>query len=435
MNMHGWGRYPVVEAKVYAPHTEREIKNLLLELPDSAFTPRGLGRSYGDSSLGERMISSRWLNHMLRFDHQTGVLHCEAGVSLGEILEVFVPQGWFLPVTPGTQYVTIGGAIASDVHGKNHHVAGCFCEHVEYINIVLDAERILRCSPGEHADLFYATCGGMGLTGFIYSAAIRLQPIKNSFIDQTTFKASNLEESLDLFTIHQDKPFSVAWIDCISKGNSLGRSLLMTGDHAQEGTLTCKKKKPLALPFDMPSMLLNRYSIQAFNTLYYNRIRARSVSDHIHYESFFYPLDGIGEWNRMYGKNGFTQYQFVIPKEAGREGMTAIMKSIVESGKGSFLAVLKAFGKQNKNLLSFPMEGYTLALDFKIEKDLFPLLERLDGMVLSYGGRIYMTKDSRMKADTIRKSYAGLERFEVIRNRYAVNKRFLSHQSRRLGVN
>ena len=434
MIMHGWGRYPAVDAEVFAPKTTRELKERIGIPNAGGYTPRGLGRSYGDSSLGERMVASRWLNHLLEFDRQTGVLHCEAGMSLGEILEVFVPQGWFLPVTPGTQFVTIGGAIASDVHGKNHHVAGCFSDHVDSVDLLLDADRVVRCSPVENPGLFRATCGGMGLTGMILGAAIRLQPIHNAFIDQTTWKATNLEESLGLFADHESSPYSVAWIDCISSGDALGRSLLMTGDHAREGDLRIGRKNRISLPLDMPSQLLNRYSIKAFNTLYYNRIREESVSHHVHYEPFFYPLDSIGDWNRMYGKQGFTQYQFVVPKDTGYRAMSAILKTIVDSGKGSFLAVLKAFGKQNRNLLSFPMEGYTLALDFKIEPDLFPLLDRLDAMVLDHGGRIYLTKDARMSKETFRRCYPAWEHFQSVRHEHGVNGRFLSRQSIRLGL-
>jgi len=433
MKMHGWGRYPVIDAEVYAPGSLDDFKTMRATTA-AGMTPRGLGRSYGDSSLGEQMISSRRLNHFLAFDAATGVLHCEAGVSLSDILQVFVPKGWFLPVTPGTQFVTVGGAIASDVHGKNHHVAGCFCDHMSHLDILLDAERIIRCSPQEHPDLFHATCGGMGLTGMIISAAIRLKPIKSAFIDQTTFKARNLEESLDLFNIHASAPYSVAWIDCITGGPSLGRSLLMTGDHATEGPLTLNTKARIGLPLDMPSVLLNRYSIQAFNTLYYNRIRTDAVKSHVHYEPFFYPLDSINDWNRMYGKNGFTQYQFAVPKDTGRNAMAAILKTIVDAGKGSFLAVLKAFGKQNNNLLSFPIEGYTLALDFKIEPELFPLLDRLDSMVLDYGGRIYLTKDARMSPATFRRGYGEWEAFQAVRKTFGTTGRFRSHQSLRLGL-
>jgi len=434
MKMYGWGRYPVIEAEVFTPQTRQEAQELLGSPEGRAVTPRGLGRSYGDSSLGERMLSTRWMNHLLSFDERTGILYCEAAVSLQEILRTFVPRGWFLPVTPGTQYVTIGGAIASDVHGKNHHVAGCFCDHVEYLDLVTGPETVVRCSPQEHPELFRATCGGMGLTGLIHAAALRLKPVNSSYIDQTTYKASDLRESLELFAVHAAEPYSVAWIDCISSGKSLGRSLLMTGDHAAAGELRAGARSGLTLPLDMPSSLLNRHTIKAFNTLYYHRIRDRVVRSHPHYEPFFYPLDSIGEWNRMYGNKGFTQYQFVVPKEAGYPAMKAILESIVESGKGSFLAVLKAFGKGNDNLLSFPMEGYTLALDFRIEQDLFPLLDRLDAMVLDHGGRIYLTKDARMSETTFRRCYPAWEQFQAVRESYGVRGRFTSLQSKRTGL-
>ena len=432
--MNGWGRYPVVDAEVFAPVSSAGMQELLSRTSGRGVTPRGLGRSYGDSSLGERMFSSRRLNHFLSFDEESGVLWCEAGNSLSDILRLFVPRGWFLPVTPGTQFVTVGGAIASDVHGKNHHVAGCFGEHVAYLDILLGDGRIVRCSPGEHPDLFRATCGGMGLTGMILAAAIRLKPLLGAYIDQTTYKARDLEESLELFDTHAGEPYSVAWIDCLARGCSLGRSLLMTGDHSAEGPLTLNAGKRLGLPVDMPAVLLNRYSVKAFNTLYYHRIRGSQVKSRVHYEPFFYPLDSVSDWNRMYGRNGFTQYQFVVPKDGGREAMQVILQTIADSGRGSFLAVLKAFGKENENLLSFPMEGYSLAVDFKLEPDLFPLLGRLDAMVLEHGGRLYLTKDARMGADVFRRSYARLDQFSAVRAAYGAKGRFLSHQSLRLGL-
>lgn len=434
MKISGWGRYPEVDAELYSPLTIDRLRSRLRELPAKGVTPRGLGRSYGDSSIGGSMLLVRWLNHFLSFEEESGLLHCEAGVSLSDILDVFVPKGWFLPVTPGTRFVTVGGAIASDVHGKNHHVAGCFSEHVVFLDIVLGDGRLLRCSPHEHPDLFRATCGGMGLTGMIVSAAIRLQPIASAWIEQTICKAANLQEALDLFGAHSDVSYSVAWIDCIAGGRQLGRSLLMMGEHANEGGLEMKNGKLAAVPFDMPSSLLNPYSIRVFNTLYYHRIREKHVHGRVHYEPFFYPLDSIGEWNRMYGNNGFTQYQFAVPKEAGTAAMEMILKAIVASGKGSFLAVLKAFGKGNDNPLSFPMEGYTLALDFKIEQNLFPLLERLDAMVLDCGGRLYLTKDARMSGDMLMRSYPELGQFKAIRETYGGKGAFSSHQSIRLGL-
>lgn len=434
MNMSGWGKYPEIEAQVLTPSTEKALQNIIRTGSADGVTPRGLGRSYGDSSLGKLMVKTLRLNHMLSFEPQSGLLHCQSGVSLAEILEVFVPRGWFLPVTPGTKLVTVGGAIASDIHGKNHHIDGCFCDHVDFLDLLTGSGEIIRCSLHEHTQLFHATCGGMGLTGIILSAAIRLTPIKSACIDQVTFKSANLGESFELFEKQAEQPYSVAWIDCISSGDKLGRSLLMTGKHAEHGALAVHHNPGLSVPLDLPSFILNPYSIKAFNTLYYHKARQRETRATVHYDPFFYPLDGIGHWNRMYGKNGFTQYQFVIPKEAGLQAMDLILRTIVNSKKGSFLAVLKAFGEENRNLLSFPMEGYTLALDFKIEPDLFPLLDRLDAMVLDHGGRLYLTKDARMNAETFRKCYPKWEEFQSIRQQYGARHTFLSMQSQRLGL-
>ena len=434
MKLHGWGRYPVVEVDLYAPKTTRDLQRFIKESNLIGVTPRGLGRSYGDSSLGNTVVSTRYLDHILAFDEATGIAHCSGGVTLADLLNIFASQGWFLPVTPGTRFVTIGGAIASDVHGKNHHSEGCFCDHIESIQLLLSDVRIVTCSRTEYSDLFHATCGGMGLTGIILSASLKLKPIKSTVINQTTIKAKNIEEVLELFETEADKTYSVAWIDCIAKGSALGRSLLMLGEHAQDGGDLIQNKSSISLPFDMPSQLLNRLTVQAFNTFYYNRIRKSTVQNKVHYVPFSYPLDSINDWNRLYGKNGFTQYQFVIPKAAGLEGMTKILELIASSGRGSFLAVLKAFGKQNDNLLSFPIEGYTLALDFKVDAGLFPLLDNLDAMVLDFGGRLYLTKDARMSEVTFKKSYPVWEQFQSVRESYDVLGKFTSHQSQRLGL-
>ena len=432
--IHGWGRYPVIEAEVVAPLNMSAVKTVVQNLGAGGMIARGLGRSYGDSSLEKSVVETRYFNHFLQFDSDTGVVTCNAGISLATLLEVFVPRGWFLPVTPGTKHITLGGAVASDVHGKNHHVSGCFCEYVESIELLLGPDNVLLCSRTSHPELFHATCGGMGLTGIILSVTLQLKPVHTAFIDQKTIKALNLSEMLILFEGNQATTYSVAWIDCLATGSALGRSLLMIGEHSSGNELFCPAKHLITIPVDMPSSLLNRFSIRLFNSLYYNRITKKEVSNRVHYEPFFYPLDGIQHWNRLYGKNGFTQYQFVIPKEAGQEGMSRILKEIAASGKGSFLAVLKVFGKQNSNYLSFPLEGYTLALDFKIEEGLFPLLERLDAMVLDYGGRIYLTKDVRMSEQTFKQSYPRWQQFQAIREQYGTRGIFSSYQSRRLGL-
>ena len=434
MELSGWGKYPVIDSEVIQPLSMQDVLQSISGTPQKSLIARGLGRSYGDSSLAAQVISTAYLDHLLKFDDTTGVLTCSAGVSLADILAVFVPKGWFLSVTPGTKFVTVGGAIASDVHGKNHHLEGSFTEHVSALKIATVSHGIIECSRELHPELFRATCGGMGLTGIIVQASIQLRPIKSAYINQATIRASNLEEALELFEAHQNTTYSVAWIDCLSTGKALGRSLLMLGEHADSGGLTTGKASKLAIPVNMPGILLNRYSIQAFNFLYYHRVSKQRPERLAHYEPFFYPLDGIQQWNRMYGRNGFTQYQFALPKDAGLAGMTSILKRIAESKRGSFLAVLKAFGKGNHNYLSFPIEGYTLALDFKLNKGLFELLDELDKIVLDYGGRLYMTKDVRMSAAMLKQGYPQWQAFMKVRKQYGADSVFHSLQSQRLGL-
>ncbi|OBT06598.1 FAD-linked oxidase [Vibrio sp. UCD-FRSSP16_10] len=423
-----WGKYPLIEANINAPSTSQK----LLSEKQSGIA-RGLGRSYGDSALSENVVVSERFNHFISFDETTGTLRCEAGVSLDEILKNFVPKGWFLSVTPGTKFVTVGGAIASDVHGKNHHLDGSFSDHVTSLTLITNGQEI-TCSRENNSDLFHATCGGMGLTGIITEATFKLKQITSAYINQKVVKAKNLEVALALFEQYKYVTYSVAWIDCLSTGDNLGRSLLMLGEHADKGELTTHKDGLLNMPCDMPSFLVNKYTIQAFNSAYYNKQLKEEVNNTVHYDPFFYPLDGINNWNRMYGDNGFTQYQFVIPKEAGKEGLTEILEAIAESKQGSFLAVLKVFGEGNKNPLSFPMEGYTLALDFKLNDKLFALLDRLDIIVRKYEGRLYLSKDVRMSEEMFKASYPQWEEFQALRKEYGADELYHSLQSKRIGL-
>jgi len=434
MLLGGWGRYPLIESQILTPLTVQNAQNQIKEANFSHIIPRGMGRSYGDSSLSANVFQTAYLNHFLDFDHRTGVLRCQSGVSLDDILRVFVPCGWFLNITPGTRYVSVGGAVASDVHGKNHHIDGCFSEQVKSLRILLANDEIVDCSHSQNSELFYATCGGMGLTGLILEVELLLKSVPSSFIDETIIKAGNLQHVMDLFEENSDSTYSVAWIDCIASGSNLGRSLLMLGEHSKNGGYQLATSKKISVPVDMPAILLNKYTVSTFNSLYYHRIRQSVVKHTVHYEPYFYPLDGINDWNRLYGKKGFTQYQFVIPKENGMQGMNEILSRIVASGRGSFLAVLKAFGCKNKNYLSFPIAGYTLALDFKIDKGLFEFLDELDQIVIDYGGRVYLTKDVRLKKSAFRKMYPEWEYFREIREKFDATSVFNSLQSERLGI-
>jgi len=330
MELHGWGRYPRLDAQVALPLSGKQcVATLASHAPLIA---HALGRSYGDSALAPQVLGTRHLDHFEAFDAATGLLTCEAGVSLDTILRIFVPRGWFLPVTPGTRFVTVGGAIASDVHGKNHHGAGTFGTHVKRLELLLGNGERVEASPSDNAELFHATCGGMGLTGIILSVTVQLKPIVASSILQTTIKAPNLESVLEAFAANAASTYSVAWIDCLARGSGLGRSLLMLGEHATSGTLTVQAKPPTPVPFDLPAALLNRTSLQAFNSLYFGRVRQTVSQQRIEFEPFFYPLDALGHWNRLYGKPGFVQYQCVLPQAAGVAGMREVVERIKAYG-------------------------------------------------------------------------------------------------------
>lgn len=397
-----WGNFPVVEKEMKSEDSLQKIKDFVLSHKE--VIARGNGRCYGDASLGENIFSTKRLNKFIGFDKIEGVLECEAGMLLSDILEISVPQGYFLNVTPGTKFVSVGGAIASDVHGKNHHSEGCFSEYVLEFKLMKENAEVITCSREENTEDFWATVGGMGLTGIILSAKIKLKNIETAYIRQESIKADNLDEIFQLFEESEGWLYNVAWIDCLQKGENIGRSILMRGYHALREELPPKlHKNPLknprkimpTIPFYFPSWVLNSFTIKIFNWLYYNKQTKKSVEGFVHYEPFFYPLDVINEWNKIYGKKGFIQYQMVIPKEKGKEGMRKILETIADSGNGSFLAVLKLFGKNNpKAYNSFPMEGYTLALDFKVNNKLKYLVEELDKIVEEFGGRIYLTKDS-----------------------------------------
>jgi len=407
-----------------------DLKEYIKE--DKEFIPFGNGRSYGDSALNENILYSKPYNNFLSFDEEKGILHLQSGVLLSEILDSFVPRGWFLKVTPGTKLITVGGAIASDVHGKNHHVEGCFSECVEEFSIMLADGEVKTCKAGD--ELFYATCGGMGLTGVILDAKISLKRINSKYIKQTTIKTKNLKETFEAFEKYSSQPYSVAWIDCLAKDEEIGKCLLMVGDFADDGNLDFKQKGKISIPFNFPSFALNSLSVKAFNWLYYKKAPDGISHQKVDIDTFFYPLDAINNWNRIYGKGGFTQYQFIIPKAKSYEALLEILGKISQSNKGSFLAVLKLYGKENANYLSFPIEGYSLALDFKLEKGLFELLDALDEIVARYDGRIYLTKDVRVSKEQFEKGYPDIEKFREFRKIHNMDKKFNSLQSKRVEI-
>lgn len=437
--IYGWGRYPVQSCELERPERYADLRPATPTL-----IARGQGRSYGDASLNEkgRVILTERIDRMLALDVKQGILKAEAGTTLADILPVIVKQGWFLPVTPGTKFVSLGGCVAADVHGKNHHHEGSFGEHVLSIVLILADGSHKTCSATENADIFWATVGGMGLTGIIAEVTIKLLPIMTSQMLVQHHAANNIRE---LFQMLQDPAlddqYSVAWIDCLATGSELGRGIAMFGHHASTSDyhsvtpLASKLKRNRSLPFTFPSWVLNPLSIKLFNKLYYWKETRKKHPFLTDYNSYFYPLDAISNWNRMYGKRGFVQYQCVIPEATALEGMTALLKELSSSRRSSFLAVLKRFGAQSKGLLSFPLPGYTLALDLPIRnKGLFSLLDKLDRIVLQHGGKIYLAKDARMSAESFQAMYPRYREWLEIKNRIDPNHRFSSSLSRRLNI-
>lgn len=398
MNGESWGRYPRAHDQRLLPLRDRDAP---LPAFEGTALPRGNGRSYGDSCQndGGTLLCARGLDRFIAFDPATGVLRCEAGVLLSEILDLVVGQGWFLPVTPGTKYVTVGGAIANDVHGKNHHVAGCFSEHVLGFELLRSDGSRRWCSPQENADWFAATVAGLGLTGLITWAELQLRRVRGPWLSVETHRFDSLAGFFPLAAASErDYEYTVAWIDCAARGDAMGRGHFIRANHAAAADGPRAPKRRLAVPLTPPFSLINGLSLRAFNAAYYHRQQARVRHELSHYEPYFYPLDAIGRWNRIYGPRGFLQYQCVIPPVQAQAGMAELLRLITESGSGSFLVVLKLFGeRKSAGILSFPRPGATLALDFPNDGPAtFALLDRLDEVVAAAGGAVYPAKDARL---------------------------------------
>ncbi|NKB35009.1 MAG: FAD-binding protein [Pseudomonadales bacterium] len=395
---------------------------------------RGGGRSYGDSSLATTVLSSRFLDSFLEIDPTNGVIRCGAGVTMESLLRVVIPHGFFVPVLPGTKYVSVGGAIAADIHGKNHHRDGSFCDHIERFSLLLASGEILECGAEKNSNAFHATCGGMGLTGVILEATLKLEKVPSVSIKRQSTAVANLEECMELIEDNENSKHSVAWVDCLAQGEELGRSVLHLAEYSEVGSQDFKTRMGPSVPFSSPAFLLNKYTTRLFNNSLYS-LRKRSISTKIvNYDAYFFPLDNIRNWNRLYGRKGFIQYQLVLPSDSARSGLKEVLKLVSDSGRGSFISVLKKFGEANQNLLSFPTAGYTLTLDFKQEASVFPLLQKLDEIVLAHNGKLYLAKDSRMSEDVFKASYDSWENFLEIKNELDPQCRFASLQSNRLGL-
>ncbi|MEQ8470491.1 MAG: FAD-binding oxidoreductase [Marinoscillum sp.] len=435
-----WNSYPVVSSTQHKFTTPGDLRRLLRQV--TKVITRGSGKSYGDASLSEQIISTKEFNKIVSFNPTKGTIRCESGVMLNEILEVIVPEGWFLPVVPGTKYITVGGAIAANVHGKNHHKDGSISEFIVSMSIMLADGGLVSCSQSEYPDLFNNTCGGMGLTGVIMEAELKLRPIETAYISQRNIMVPDLKSMIKSLKSNSASSYSVAWVDCLAKGKHKGRGVVMLGEHATgsnlgpevEEKLKVHKNPKWGIPFKFPSILLNRFSIRWFNACYYHLNKRKKEHEfNVHYDKFFFPLDSIGDWNNLYGRKGFLQYQFVIPFERGDEAFIEIFNKIVESRNASFLTVLKVLGNGGSSV-SFPIPGYTLAMDIPMSSKVFDFLDDLDWLVVKNGGRIYLAKDARTKRDVLHKGYAGLGMFQEIRKITGAKAKFESLLSRRLGI-
>lgn len=422
----GWGRYPRARSRLYRPERIREVAQTLRAEEAQGFLPRGLGRAYGDAALNSEggVILMDRLDRYLAFDPETGVVRCEGGVSLVDIIHTFLPRGWFLPVTPGTKFCTVGACVACDVHGKNHHHDGSFGNFVRQITLLLPSGKTVCCSREQNAELFFATIGGMGLTGIILEVELQLRRVESAYIVVDYVRTGNLDETLQTF--HEKDahyPYSVAWLDCVATGKGFGKGVLMFGRHAAPDELPAKRrhnpftvapKRTKSVPFDLPDFVLNPVSLRAFNSAYYrfHPTREGVVTD---YDTYFYPLDSILQWNRAYGKRGFVQWQCVLPYENGVQNLGRILETAQKHRTYPFLSVLKRMGEQSGGLLSFPMPGYTLALDFPVRDGLFEVLNELDRIVIEAGGRLYLAKDARMSAETFHATYPQLPRWQAVK--------------------
>ncbi len=441
----GWGKFPVEACAVYRPTAFEDLAEIVARAPEPSLVARGLGRSYGDAALnrGSGVVLSEGLGRGLSLDSENGIVSCGAAAHLADLIDVLLPRGFLFPVTPGTKFITVGGAIAADVHGKNHHRTGSMSASLVDFRLLKASGEVVECSRERNHDLFWATVGGMGLTGIVLDARLRVAPIETAYMLVDYEKTRDLDATLERsFESDHDYAYGVAWVDCLSRGGSLGRSVLMRANHARledlpprlrATPLAPRRRLPLAVPFTLPNFTLNAHSVSAFNGLYYRS--HRSETRLVDCERYFYPLDSIRHWNRCYGARGVLQYQCLLPPENARAGLIQVLEALSSSRRPSFLAVLKSMGPASQGLLSFPRPGYTLALDLPYTgPDLFEALSGLDQIVLRHGGRVYLAKDACLDGEGFRAMYPELHRFRAIKDRVDPNHRFSSSLARRLGI-
>lgn len=422
--LQSWGRYPY---HAQTPHTVHWPSDLpeAVRIADAAAPGGtlafGMGRSYGDSCMAasDHVVSMRGLDRMVNADWSSGLIHAQAGLTLDALIRLALPRGWFLPVTPGTKFVTLGGAVANDVHGKNHHVFGTFGRHVRRLRIYRSQEGVVECGPDQNPALFNATVGGLGLTGVLLSVELQLRPVRSCRVVQRSIRFGGLDEFFELSARHDSlHEYAVAWVDCLATGRRTGRGHYIVGNHADDGQLECPNGRVKSVPMDPPFSLVNRWTLRPFNALYYHRQVQKDSQALVGFDPFFYPLDKLLHWNRMYGRSGFQQFQCVVPGVVAPQAIRAVLERIARSGNGSFLAVLKRCGDlESPGLLSFPLPGVSLALDFAQHKaNNARLFADLDAIVHEAGGRLYPAKDAHMSAQHFQSAYPSWQGVEVLRD-------------------
>ncbi|MBK1657398.1 FAD-binding oxidoreductase [Paracraurococcus ruber] len=431
--LQGWGRSSSAPCLAARPERMRELLAALQPPEGRTLLPHGGGRSYGDQALnsgGAAILTTR-LDRILAFDEGSGLVVAEPGVTFADLLEVFLPRGWLAPTSPGTAFATLGGAVANDVHGKNHHRAGSFGDHVLWLDLLLPDGRLLRISDEEEAALFRATIGGMGLTGIVTAICFRMQRVPSNALRVHSRRVPDLEAFLAGFAEAAEATWSVGWIDALAGGRALGRGVLETAEPSESG-LPPPKLKSRTFPMDAPPWLLNRLTVRGFNALYWRRAPVAGREQTTHYGKFLYPLDAILHWNRMYGRRGFHQFQCVLPFGPGEAALRQLLETISAAGEASFLAVLKVMGRPGRGLLSFALPGYSLALDIPARPGAAELLAALERITRDAGGRIYLAKDSMLSAEGFWSMYPEARRFMEIRAEIDPEGRLSSDMARRL---
>lgn len=437
MELTGWGRASAAPAKVCRPERQPEVPAALAETGPEGIIAHGAGRAYGDAAInsgGRAMLMTR-LDRLLSFDPSTGEVVAEPGVSFRDLIDAFLGRGFMPPASPGTAFATVGGAVAADVHGKNHDRHGSFGDHVQWFDLLMADGETRRVSAESDPELFAATIGGMGLTGILRAVCFRMLPNASPFVRVRERRIRNLDEFLAAFAeIRDTATFSVGWIDALAKGADAGRGILETAEFAPGEAVQVRPRRSRGVPVDFPGFVLNPWTVRGFNEVYFRRVPAAGRERIVPFAEFLYPLDSIHQWNRIYGKKGFYQFQCVVPDDAARAALTTLLSEIAEAGAASFLAVLKTLGREGRGYLSFPMRGHTLALDFPRRAATDALLRRLEAVVLSHGGRVYLAKDALLSPEALRAMYPKLPQFEQVLARVDPQNIFISDLARRLAI-